>query len=161
MIMKTQYLSIIVLAIAALSFTSSMSAQSDNDYLEISRDVLKVEKKAAIADVMDLNETESQPFWNLYNEYQGKLYTVHNKRIDGIKDFAKNYENLSDEKANELWVNYMKYQTELLKLKKGYYKKFKKILPAGKAVRFFQAENKIETLINAELALEIPMIESN
>jgi len=159
--MKTQYLSIIVLAIAALSFTSSMSAQSDNDYLEISRDVLKVEKKAAIADVMDLNETESQPFWNLYNEYQGKLYTVHNKRIDGIKDFAKNYENLSDEKANELWVNYMKYQTELLKLKKGYYKKFKKILPAGKAVRFFQAENKIETLINAELALEIPMIESN
>lgn len=158
---KTQYLSIIAFAIAALCFTSSMSAQSENDYLEISRDVLKVEKKAAIADVMDLNETESQPFWNLYNEYQGKLYTVHNKRIDGIKDFAKNYENLSDEKANELWVNYMKYQTELLKLKKGYYKKFKKILPAGKAVRFFQAENKIETLINAELALEIPMIESN
>jgi len=158
---KTQYLSIIAIAIAALCFTSSMSAQSENDYLEISRDVLKVEKKAAIADVMDLNETESQPFWNLYNEYQGKLYTVHNKRIDGIKDFAKNYENLSDEKANELWVNYMKYQTELLKLKKGYYKKFKKILPAGKAVRFFQAENKIETLINAELALEIPMIESN
>jgi hypothetical protein len=161
MIIKTQNLSIIVVAIAALCFTSPMSAQSENDYLEIARDVLKVEKKAAIADVMDLNDTESQPFWNLYNEYQGKLYTVHNKRIDGIKDFAKNYENLSDEKANELWVNYMKYQTELLKLKKGYYKKFKKILPASKAVHFFQAENKIETLINAELALEIPMIESN
>ncbi|MFT6797434.1 MAG: hypothetical protein ACJART_002585, partial [Maribacter sp.] len=60
----------------------------------------------------------------------------------------------------ELWVKYMGYQTELLKLKKGYYKKFKNILPAGKAVRFFQAENKIETLINAELALEIPMIET-
>ena len=55
----------------------------------------------------------------------------------------------------------MGYQSGLLALKKGYYKKFKKILPAGKAVRFFQAENKIETLINAELALEIPMIESN
>ncbi len=151
----------ILLFTVALFFASSISAQTENDYLEIARDVLKVEKKAAIADVMDLSETESQPFWNLYNEYQGKLYTVHNKRIDGIKDFAKNYENMTDEKAEELWMNYMGYQSELLKLKKGYYKKFKKILPTGKAVRFFQAENKIETLVNAELALEIPMIETN
>lgn len=157
---KKIYRSTIVLAIASLCFTTSMNAQTDNDYLEIARDVLKVEKKAAIAEVMDLSETESQPFWNLYNEYQGKLYTVQNKRIEGIKDFAKNYENMNDEKSNELWLKYMGYQTELLKLKKGYYKKFKNILPAGKAVRFFQAENKIETLINAELALEIPMIET-
>ena len=100
--MKTQYVSIIALALTALCLTSSMNAQTDNDYLEISRDVLKVEKKAAITEVMDLSEAQSQPFWNLYNEYQGKLYTVHNKRIDGIKNFAKNYENMSDEKADEL-----------------------------------------------------------
>ena len=159
--MKIQYVSIIALAIASLCFAPSMSAQSDNDYLEITRDVLKVEKKAAIAEVMELNEIQSQPFWNLYNEYQGELYIIHNKRIDLIKDFAENYVNLSDEKANELWVNSMAYQSELLKLKKKYYKKFKKILPAGKAVRFFQAENKIETLIDAELAAEIPMVETN
>jgi hypothetical protein len=157
---KKIYVSTIVLAIVSVCFATSMNAQTDNDYLEIARDVLKVEKKAAIAEVMDLSVMESQPFWNLYNEYQGKLYTVQNKRIEGIKDFAKNYENMNDEKSNELWVKYMGYQTELLKLKKGYYKKFKNILPAGKAVRFFQAENKIETLINAELALEIPMIET-
>ncbi len=159
--MKKQYLSIIALAVILLCFAPFMSAQSDNDYLEISRDVLKIEKKAAIADVMELTEAQSQPFWNLYNEYQAKLYTIQNKRIDGIKDFAKHYENLGDEKADELWVNYMGYQSELLKLKKSYYKKFKKILPAGKAARFFQAENKIETLINAQLALEVPMIETN
>jgi len=158
--MKKQYVSIMALAIVTLCFMLSTNAQSNSDYLELSRDVLKVEKKAAIADVMDLSEAQSQPFWNLYNEYQGELYTVHNKRINGIKDFAKNYENMSDEKADELWMNFMGYQSDLLKLKKGYYKKFKKILPAGKAVRFFQAENKIETLINAELALEIPMIET-
>ncbi len=151
----------ILLFTVALFFASSISAQTENDYLEIARDVLKVEKKAAIADVMDLSEAESQAFWNLYNEYQGKLYTVHNKRIDGIMDFAKNYENMTDEKSDELWMNYMGYQSELLKLKKGYYKKFKKILPTAKAVRFFQAENKIETLVNAELAIEIPMIETN
>jgi len=150
----------ILLFAIALFFASTINAQSDNDYLEIARDVLKTEKKAAIAEVMQLSEVESVPFWNLYNEYQGKLYTIQNKRIAIIKDFAEHYENLSDEKADELWVNSMAYQSELLKLKKGYYKKFKKILPAGKAARFFQAENKIETLINAQLAIDIPMIET-
>ncbi len=151
----------ILLFAFALVITLTSTAQTENDYLEMSREVLKIEKKAAITNVMQLTESESQPFWNLYNDFQGKLYTIQNKRIALIKDFAENYESLSNEKADELMVNYMKYQSELLKLKKSYYKKFKKILPAGKAARFFQAENKIETLIDAELALEIPMIETN
>jgi hypothetical protein len=54
----------------------------------------------------------------------------------------------------------MAFNQEVLKLEKQYYKKFKKILPAGKAARFFQAENKIETMIDAQLALEIPLIET-
>ena len=147
-------------AITIIFFGTQLMAQSDNDYLELAREVLKTEKKAAIAEIMQLTDDESQPFWNLYNEYQGKLYLVQNKRIDIIKDFIENYETMTDEKADELWTNSMSYSQEILKLKKSYYTKFKKILPAGKAARFFQAENKIEALINAELAFDIPLIET-
>jgi hypothetical protein len=150
-----------LLSILCIVFISTVIyAQSENDYLELARDVLKTEKKAVIAEVMQLTETESTPFWELYNEYQGKLYLVANKRIAIIKDFADNFENLSDEKADQLWINAMAFSQEKLKLKKQYYNKFKKILPAGKAAKFFQAENKIETMIDAQLALEIPLIES-
>ena len=155
--MKNLILSLFVLALFG---TLICNAQADNDYLELTRDVIKVEKKAAIAEVMQLTEAESVPFWTLYNEYQGKLYLVQNKRIAIIKDFADNYENLSDEKADELWVNSLNFRQEILKLKKSYYAKFKKILPAGKAARLFQAENKIEILIDAQLAMEIPLIET-
>jgi hypothetical protein len=140
--------------------SAAIYAQAGNDYLELARDVLKTEKKAAIAEVMQLTEAESAPFWELYNEYQGKLYLVANKRIAIIKDYADNIENLTDEKADELWLGAMAYDLEVLKLEKQYYKKFKKILPAGKAARLFQAENKIETMIDAQLALEIPLIET-
>jgi hypothetical protein len=145
--------------VGVLLFSISGFAQIENEYLEIARDVLKTEKKAAIAEVMQLTDTERQPFWDLYNEYQGKLYLIQNKRIDIIQDFAENYENLTDEKADELWDGYQMYASAILKLEKQYYKKFKKILPAGKVARFFQAENKIETMIDANLALEIPLIE--
>ena len=129
----------------------SSTAQTENDYLEMSREVLKVEKKAAIADVMELTESESQPFWELYNDFQAKLYTIQNKRIAIIKDFAENYESLSNEKADDLLVNHLKYQTELLKLKKSYYKKFKKILPAGKAARFFKPKTRLKRLLTLNL----------
>lgn len=151
----------ILFVFAALALSISINAQTDNDYLELTREVLKAEKKVAVTEAMQLTEAESQPFWNLYNEYQTNLYLVQNKRIAIIKDFAENYESLSDEKADELWVNSMKYRQELLKLKKSYYNKFKKVVSPGKAARFMQLENKIETLIDAQLALEIPLIETN
>jgi len=151
----------ILFVAAAIALTVSLNAQGDNDYLELTREVLKAEKKAAVTEAMQLTDAESQPFWNLYNEYQTNLYTVQNKRIAIIKDFANNFESLSDEKADELWKGSMKYKNELLKLKKSYYAKFKKVVSPGKAARFMQLENKIETLIDAQLALEIPLLETN
>lgn len=136
-------------------------AQSESDYIEIVREVLSTEKKAAIAEVIELSATESSPFWALYNEYNSELSKVQNLRIATIKDFAANYDKMTDEKADELWSNSLGYMHNLLKLKKSYYKKFKKIIPAGKAAQYFQVENKIEALVNAKLALEIPLIETN
>jgi len=151
----------VLLVVVAALLSLSINAQTENDYLEMTREILKVEKKAAVGEAMELTEVESQPFWNLYNEYQSALYLVQNKRIDIIKDYSDNYESLSDEKADELWTGSLNYTQEILKLKKKYYKKFKKILPMAKAARFMQLENKIETLIDAQLSLEIPLIESN
>jgi vacuolar-type H+-ATPase subunit D/Vma8 len=144
---------------AAMLFSLTLNAQTKNDFLELAREVLKAEKKAVVAEAMQLSETESQPFWTLYSEYETALYMVQNKRIALIKDFSDNYNSLTDEKANEIWLNFMKYKKENLKLKKRYYNKFKKIVSPGKAAQFMHVENKIETLIDAQLALDIPLIE--
>lgn len=140
---------------------SSVFAQTLDDYLEVARDVLNTEKKAIVAEAMQLAEDESGPFWELYNEYNAELFKVHGQRINIIKEFAANYDVMTDEKADELWEKTMDYQTQVLKLNKTYYKKFKKILPAGKAALYFQVENKIASLINAQLAAEIPIVVTN
>ena len=150
----------ILIVVTAIVWSLSMNAQTANDYLELTREVLKVEKKAAVAEAMQLSETESQPFWNLYNEYQSALYLIQNKRIAIIKDYSDNFTSLSDEKADELWIGSLKYEQELLKLKKRYYAKFKKVVSPGKAARLMQLENKIEALIDVQLALELPLIET-
>lgn len=143
----------------AILFATVTFSQTADDYMEILRSVLNTEKKAAIAEVMTLTEQEAEVFWPLYNEYNEKLYQLGTKEVKIIKDYAENYTIMTNEKADELWSSYMNVQTEYLKLEKQYYTKFKKILPAGKVVKYFQAENKINALIDAELALEIPIIE--
>jgi len=149
---------LIILFIAVFAGAQLM-AQTELDYIEVARDVLKTEKKATVAEVMELSKEEADVFWPLYNEYNNKVSEIQNQRIRLIMDYAENFENLNAEKVDEIWTGTIKVKSELLKLEKSYYKKFKKILPVKKAALYFQAENKIETLINAQLALEIPFIE--
>ena len=146
--------------LSALLITISLYAQTADDYIEITRSLLKTEKKAAIAETMELSSAESEVFWPLYNEFNEKLYTIQSKRVKIIKDFAENFETLSDEKADELMTSYMGVKQEIMNLNKQYYKKFKKILPAGKAAKYFQAENKIAAIVDFQLASEIPFIET-
>ena len=148
-----------LITLLILAFGISLSAQNLDDYMEVQRGVLKTEKKAIVADAMFFTEEESAVFWPLYNEYNDKMYVLNTKAYNLIKDYAANYETLTDEKAVELWNNNMDIKAEIAKLEKHYFSKFQKILLGKKAARYFQLENKIRTLINAELALEIPLME--
>ncbi|MFC2148692.1 hypothetical protein ACFLR9_09015 [Bacteroidota bacterium] len=151
----------ILLVIGMIMMINPAFSQSFDDYLEVVRDVLNTEKKVIVAETMTLNETESGPFWSLYNEYNAELYKVHTERVNIIKDFAAQYESMTDEKADALVNRSLAYETKLLKLNKSYYKKFKKILPATKAALYFQVESKIDDLISAQLATEIPLVNTN
>jgi len=149
----------IVSGLSFIFFAAAMMAQNTHDYMEVERAALKTEKKAIVAEAMDFTETESKEFWPLYNEYSEKKYVIYTKVYNNIIEYADNFETISDEKAIELWTNSMKYKDELAKLEKTYFKHFRKILPGKKAARYFQVESKLRMLINAQLALEIPLVE--
>lgn len=149
---------LVVFALAAVSF---VSAQSTSDYIELVRTQLKAEKKVVVMEVLQLSDAEATVFWPLYDDYNGEMYKIQSKRVQLIKDFAANYENMTAEVADDLVKRMFTIKGELLKLDQAYYKKFKKVLPVTKVATYFQLENKIETLVNAELAVEIPLLEGN
>jgi hypothetical protein len=149
----------LLFGIVLLFNSFGLFAQNSTDYLEVQRDVLKTEKKALIAEAMELTEAESPAFWSLYNEYNEKMFVINTKLFNLIKDYSEHYENMSNDKAVELWTNAMNVETELLKLEKNYFKKFLKILPGTKAVRYLQAENKVKNLVDAQLSLQVPLFQ--
>lgn len=150
----------LLLSIAVLFITSIMIGQTMDDYMEVQREILKTEKKAVVAEVMEFTDAESAAFWPLYNEYNQKIYVLNTKLYELIKDYAEHFgPSMTNEKAIEIWTNNMKVEAELAKLEHTYFKKFQKILSGKKAARYMQLENKIKALIDAELALEIPLME--
>jgi len=149
-----------LLLVVGLLFAGMTNHAQSNEYIEMARAVLETDTKEAIAGVMELDDSQSEEFWLLVNEYEDFSYFVKDKRIALIKDYAKNYESISNEKADEFIKESFAFKQEDLKLKKKYYKKMKKVIPANEAAKFIQVINKIDDLVNAKLALEIPLIES-
>jgi hypothetical protein len=132
---------------------------AQDDLLEILRSDLKTQKVAIITDAMEFTEQESGVFWPLYKEYDFELTKLNDLRIATVKDFANNFDTMTDVKAEELIKQSLKFQKDRVSLREKYFKKFKKILPMIKAAKFMQVENQLTNFIDAQLSAEIPLIE--
>jgi len=132
---------------------------AQDDLIEILRSDLKTQKVAIITDAMEFTEQESGVFWPLYKEYDFELTKLNDARIATVKDFANNFDTMTDVKAEELIKQSLKFQKDRVSLREKYFKKFKKILPVMKAAKFMQVENQLTNFIDAQLSAEIPLIE--
>ena len=132
--MKKLILTLTFALITAIGFS-----QTTDDYIEVQRSVIKTEKKAVIAEVLQLTEQEAKEFWPLYEEYENRQYETNTQIYQLIKKYADNYETLTNEEAVELWKEKMKFDKDLGKVEATYFKKFMKILPGKKLLTFFQA----------------------
>lgn len=55
--------------------------------------------------------------------------------------------------------DFMKLQDDILRLQKKYLSNFRKVLSEKKTLRYFQIENKMDTIIEYDLAQVVPLAE--
>ena len=127
-------------------------------YIELLRSDVKTKKVAIITEVIQFTNEEAKVFWPVYREYDFELSKIGDGRLELIKDYAQNYETMTDEKARDLVERALKLEGKRTKLKKKYFKKFDKVLPSKTVAKFFQLENQINLLIDLQIASELPLI---
>ncbi len=76
-----------------------------------------------------------------------------------IKDYAANYDSLSDEIAKDLASRALRIDEDELKLRKKYYKRVEKAMGSVTAAKFLQIENQIRLLIDLQIAQSLPLIQ--
>jgi len=118
-------------------------------------------RKSFVDGNMDLTPEESSKFWPLYYEYTSEIFSLDDKLAELLAQYAAGYTNksLSDEQAGKMLKNYLQYEKQYAKIRLKYSKKFGEILPPKKVMRFFQIENKLNALVEMEMARQIPLAE--
>jgi hypothetical protein len=136
------------LALGLLALPLFVSAQINeqfadmNDTIEMVRSVSALERKAVIARGLQLSGEESTEFWSIYDDYAAEKKRVNDRLV----------------KVTSLVNDSMKVQADLLKVRKKYLKKLKKVLPPKKLARFYQIENKLDAVANVTIAQGIPLV---
>jgi len=142
-----------------LFIASIASAQEKFDkYIELLRQDLKADKVALLTEAMDLTGDASTKFWPIYRDYDHELSKVGDRRVALIKDYAATYTAMTNEKAKSITKNFFKNQKDRLDLMNKYSAKMEKTLDAITAAKFVQVESQIQSILDVQLASEMPLI---
>jgi len=149
----------LLLVIVALFLVNTVSYGGDVEaYIELLKSDLRTQKVAVLTEAMRFTDEGSTVFWPIHREYELELSKIIDDRIELIKDYAQNYDNLTNEKAKELARKVFALEKRRTKLKKKYFKKFEKALSAIIAAKFIQVESQINLLVDLQIASELPLI---
>ena len=147
--------------VVAVLFAGSAMAQGGSDTnMEILKQKIKADKKLLVAGNMDLSEAEAKQFWPLYDSYQKELEQLNQKLAKTITEYAEAFNKgpVPNDTAKKLMTEVLNVEEQEVKLKRSYAEKVGKVLPATKAARYIQIENKIRAIVKVELAQAIPLV---
>jgi len=127
--------------------------------IQMLRQDLRAQKKQIIAANMQLTEAEALKFWPVYDEYTRETTKLNDTRVSLIKEYAQNYDTLTDAQAQSLTKRYLGLDDAVTKLRLKYVPIFNKVLPARKTARFMQIDRRLGLLLDVQLASEIPLVQ--
>jgi len=129
-----------------------------NEEIDMLQSMYGMEKRKLVEQYMKLPAESSPAFWAVYDQYEGDRKELGKKRITLIGEYAENYMNLTDEKADQLAKELLANNVALEKLHQKYYAKFKKATSPLKAAQFLQLETFLQNEIRSAIQEEIPFI---
>ena len=156
--MKFKYALFAIFSIALFSGAfSPVMAQQERDVIELIKTQVGTQRQALVAENLQLTEEESAVFWPVYRSFHSERDKLVDRRIKLLMEFRDNFDGLSEEQSKKLLDDYFSLQDELLTLRKKWLKNFRGVLSEKTTLRYFQIENKLDAIVDFELAEVVPL----
>ncbi len=149
-------LTMTVSLLASYPLRAQDQTPSIDSAIEIVRAGLQADRTTLISTAMDFNETDGSAFWPIYRQYEHERSTLDDARVEVIKEYTAKYPNLTDAEAKEMAERMFDYDSRLALLRKKYFKKFNKALPALTVTKFFQLDRRIDLLMDMQVESSLP-----
>jgi Spy/CpxP family protein refolding chaperone len=132
---------------------------SDKD-IEMLRANLRAQRKEITAQNMNLTADEATKFWPIFDQYRKEAIKFNDDRWALIKDYAANYNTMTDAQAQDYMKRSTAVDQQLLALRTKYVPQFEKVISAKKTALWYQIDRRIDLLINLQLSSLVPMVDT-
>jgi hypothetical protein len=143
---------------AATHSDSAASKQNITEDIKLLRKNVRTEKEKVMGEAMGLNADQSKKFWPIYKDYDRELAKLNDVRVGNITAYAQNYDNMTDNKADEIVNGAIAYHKKRIDLLANTYDKVRSALGAPLAARFVQVESTLNNLIDLQLQSNLPLM---
>ena len=147
---------LVAVILMATVFGHTMNAQSNKEEVDFMQSIFGMEKKAIVTEFLAIES--SDPFWEVYDAYETERKELGKKRIDALSDYVSKYNELNDDKYDDVVKTMISLRKSTDKLIDTYYKKVKKVSGPKVAAQFFQIEEYFLSAIRLDLMEGIPYI---
>ena len=151
---------LLTVTFAVLAFCPLSRAQEQEPSLDstiaIARAKMQADRTTIITTGMNFSEKDGAAFWPIYQQYEYERSRLDDDRVVVIKQYTQKYPNLTDAEAKAMAEQMFDCDSRLAGLKKKYYKKFNKVLPALTVSEFFQLERRVDLLMDMNVESTLP-----
>src|SRR5271167_3461539 len=156
--------SVSVMGQAAAQSAPGAGAQAspikDQD-IEMLRADLRRQRKQIMAENMTLTADEATKFWPIFDQYRREAIKPNDERWAVIKEYAANYNTMTDAQAQDYMKRANAVDEQLLALRMRYVPIFEKVISAKKTALCYQIDRRVDLMINLQLSAQIPMIDTS
>jgi len=156
--MSRLVLALVFLTFPVISALAQDKAASPLASAELRTKILN-DKKGLVAKNLNLTDAEGAKFWPLYEKFQKAIAGPRAKMNRAVLDYVNTEANITEGNAKRLTNEVVKAQLDEAKLFSDHVARVQKVLPARKAARYMQIENKIRAIVKYELAGGIPLVQ--
>jgi Spy/CpxP family protein refolding chaperone len=142
------------------SGTEAQPNSINNNDVEMLRANLRANRKKLMAQNMNLSADEATKFWPIFDQYRKEAIKPNDERWELIKEYAANYNTMTDAQAQDYMKRATAVDQELLALRLRYVPVFGKAISAKKIALWYQIDRHIDLMINLQLSSVIPMVDT-
>jgi len=143
------------------SAAASDKEQNTKAYVMLLNGDVNSQREAIVKEIMQFSEADASKFWPIYKEYDAERAKLDSAEAELIQEYAKAYQTISNDKAEELLNKSFKIDAQRVELKKKYFNKVKSATSAATAAKFIEVENQLEDVAGLQAAAVLPANQPN
>lgn len=147
----------IALAMMATPLALAQDKAADVTDMQVLRDAVRSDKRAFVASMLKLTDAEAKKFWPIYNTYQREVDTNNREHVVAIQELMFRDKPLTNLAAKQYTTQLLVLDESEIKARRKMRNRVMRALPAVKAARYMQLEEKIRAVRDYDIAATVPL----